>query len=229
MRLCLCMALTYVLFQPLYRRALVLHSLCVRMDVFMCRCNTNVIRYGCRCRCVLLFLFRVVWSGAVSVRMQSIPFCERGNRNSVVVISTSSSSLFTFSSVSSLSLLFPAQRFLLVSLWVAVVFFFVVVIVIVAASCSKDFEWFENCLLFFTVHAYACRQPCFHFGFFLLARPWGVFWFLNKPYQALNTINDYIFFPYCVSVRMSVAWFFFARLHSLHFSFNTDGKFMGCV
>lgn len=47
----------------------------VRAHVCVCLCVdvTNVIRYGCRC-------FYFGWCGAVSVRMQSIPFCERGNR-----------------------------------------------------------------------------------------------------------------------------------------------------
>lgn len=173
---------------------------CIRVCVWICLCvdATNVIRYGCRCRCVVVFISgSVVWCGAVSVRMQSIPFCERGNRNSVVVISTSSSSSLPFPP-SHLPLLFPEQRrfeqrFLLVSRRVAVIVFF-----FAAASYSKDFEWFENRLLFFTV--YVCRQLCFHFGFFSLSlfRPWGVFWFwISRTKHWIRLMIK--FFSYCIS------------------------------
>lgn len=85
-------ALTYVLFQPSIADVCNVHVCPLCYVPFVCAYG-----YMCRCnKCDTLWLsmsmcccFYFGWCGAVSVRMQSIPFCERGNRNSVVVISSS--------------------------------------------------------------------------------------------------------------------------------------------
>lgn len=212
---------------------------CIHVCVWICLCvdATNVIRYGCRCRCRCVVVFisgGVVWCGAVSVRMQSIPFCERGNRNSVVVISTSSSSSFsTFSSVSSSFLNSEDFNGVFCSLFGEPQSSYSSSLQLAAPRILNDLKivcCFSLCTCVGNVVSIS--------GFFCLSSV-GCVLILNEPYQALNTINDYIFFPIafrrvlcvsvCVCMCVCLLLVFFAGLYSLHFSFNTDGKFMECV
>lgn len=155
----------------------------------ICVDATNVIRYGLSMLC-----FHFGWCGAVSVRMQSIPFCERGNRNSVVDVSSSpfpSSPLPSSLPCNSWTTEILCVWFLLVSLSVAVVCASTALRILndlKIVCCS-----FDVCVGNFVFISFEV--------FFLSLSSMGCVLILNKPNQALNTINDYtLVFFYCFSL-----------------------------